>query len=375
MNVLVVGEYFSTNLGDGVICETVQKLIEKYFKKEFSINQIDILDISGEKEFSFVNTIELGKTSFKSKLLKILPSETQKKIILNHRDANICYTITFDEYDLVIFAGGQLLMEHFTLQINRILEICKDKEIPVIYNSLGFREPNSAFIEKQIVKNLTHESVKRITVRDHEHAVKTRTNKEVSYVPDNALLSGKVFDIVSSDSECIGLGIMYFKEKEALLDEFWKNIIEILEQKRIKWKFFVNGSNYDYQYAKKLAAKFGFLPSQSIERPESPKELISVIAQFGKIISFRLHSHIIAYSLQIPSIALTWDKKLEYFFDSIDHSEALFDFENTPVETILEALDNAVYGASDLEKLEEAQEKILCNMKENLLICKVGDNN
>jgi hypothetical protein len=204
MNVLVVGEYFSTNLGDGVICETVQKLIEKYFKKEFSINQIDILDISGEKEFSFVNNIELGKTSFKSKLLKILPSETQKKIILNHRDANICYTITFDEYDLVIFAGGQLLMEHFTLQINRILEICKDKEIPVIYNSLGFREPNSAFIEKQIVKNLTHESVKRITVRDHEHAVKTRTNKEVSYVPDNALLSGKVFDIVSSDSECIG---------------------------------------------------------------------------------------------------------------------------------------------------------------------------
>ena len=106
MNVLVVGEYFSTNLGDGVICETVQKLIEKYFKKEFSINQIDILDISGEKEFSFVNNIELGKTSFKSKLLKILPSETQKKIILNHRDANIFYTITFDECD---FCGRTII--------------------------------------------------------------------------------------------------------------------------------------------------------------------------------------------------------------------------------------------------------------------------
>lgn len=47
--VLLVGEIYSENLGDGVLCQCVEFLIKKYFNKEV---MIDYLDLSGRKSYN-----------------------------------------------------------------------------------------------------------------------------------------------------------------------------------------------------------------------------------------------------------------------------------------------------------------------------------
>lgn len=375
MKILVVGEYYSTNLGDGVICETVQKLINKYFKYDFDIEEVHIMDISGKNKFIFADDIELGKISFKSKILTIVPKNIRKKIILNHRNASINYLVNFEDYDLVIFAGGQLLMEHFTIQINRIIDECQSKNIPVIYNALGYKESNFRFIQKEISKNILNSSVKRISVRDHLNKINNLTEKNAIFVPDNAIFASEMYGIEKSKSDCIGLGIMYFKEKEQLLDNFWKQIVTELEFREKNWKFFVNGSDSDYQYARNLIKKFELPISKIDKRPQTPEELVHTISQFDKIISFRLHSHIIAYSLQIPSIALAWDKKLDFFFESIHHKELVFNFEKDEVRSVLEALQDLKFDSEDLSTLNRNKKKILSNMEANLSFGKGAENN
>jgi polysaccharide pyruvyl transferase WcaK-like protein len=44
---------------------------------------------------------------------------------------------------------------------------------------------------------------------------------------------------------------------------------------------------------------------------------VNLIASFGSLISYRLHSHIIACSLDIPTVAIQWDRKVPFFFEKI----------------------------------------------------------
>ena len=55
MRVLLIGECYSDNLGDSVICETVAKILAD----SFDINTIDFLDLSGRIFYNtFYNNIK-----------------------------------------------------------------------------------------------------------------------------------------------------------------------------------------------------------------------------------------------------------------------------------------------------------------------------
>ena len=75
-------------------------------------------------------------------------------------------------------------------------------------------------------------------------------------------------------------------------------------------------------------------------RPQIPKELVKIISQYNSIISFRLHSHIIAYSLEIPSIAIAWDNKVNFFFKDIGYSERCKRIDSDPEEIVLNLLES-----------------------------------
>lgn len=50
-----------------------------------------------------------------------------------------------------------------------------------------------------------------------------------------------------------------------------------------------------------------------LERPISPEKLIENISEFSSIISYRLHSQIIATSLGIPFISISWNEKINEY--------------------------------------------------------------
>ena len=148
--------------------------------------------------------------------------------------------------------------------------------------------------------------------------------------------------------------------KKTILSQliFWKKMLKKLIKQKREFKIFTNGSNTDQLFAKYLLKKMNLDEKKYlVNKPRKPEELINTINSFNQIISMRLHSLIIAYSYDIPSIAISWDKKVNAFFDKINRHKLCFNlFE---CEKIL----NAEIEAYDLEKKKEIMAKIEENLE------------
>jgi len=120
MKVLIIGEIYSENLGDGAIAEANKFLIEKYCnskaryldmsnRKDFNIYEINQNE---SNTFSILNYIKkLNKFFMRNSayssivFLTILQFKEKKKIIDNLK-------LSLEDVDLVIIGGGQLLMDN-----------------------------------------------------------------------------------------------------------------------------------------------------------------------------------------------------------------------------------------------------------------------
>lgn len=80
---------------------------------------------------------------------------------------------------------------------------------------------------------------------------------------------------------------------------------------------FCNGSEADYKMLKNIVNRKNLNKDQYLIRPKTAQDLVNIISNFDKIISFRLHSHIIASSIGIPTIGISWEKKVNQFFHNL----------------------------------------------------------
>ena len=132
-----------------------------------------------------------------------------------------------------------------------------------------------------------------------------------------------MYGIEKIQGEYIGLGVMFCENEDTKkVTDFWVQMIRLLEQKNIKWKMFCNGAIEDYNYGCHVLEQMNLNVSEYIcDYPKTPEELVRQISGFSSLISFRLHSHIIATSLDIPAVSLVWDKKVRFFYQHLKHEE------------------------------------------------------
>lgn len=115
---------------------------------------------------------------------------------------------------------------------------------------------------------------------------------------------------------------------------------------------FCNGSVDDYCFGKYVLEKMGLDARDKLcDYPKTPKELVELIARFDSLISFRLHSHIIAASLGIPAVALVWDEKLRFFYQNIGHGERCMEITDS-AEHVLNVWMQAQKEKYDTELIE-----------------------
>ena len=69
---------------------------------------------------------------------------------------------------------------------------------------------------------------------------------------------------------------------------------------------------------------------------------ISIIKQLDAIISIRLHGNILAYILNKPFLALSYDKKIDNFMQDINNDN-IIDLKNFNKEGFFEKLNNFLY--------------------------------
>lgn len=350
MNILLIGEYFSSNLGDPLLCSTVEKIIYAYFPNA----QITPLDLTGfinstdfyPLEYSF---LEKNFLKLSNKLNRFfLLSKTYKK----YKDSEDRYLRTLfhlkflleeNNFELVVFAGGSLFMDYFIPLIFIITRILKRKKIKVIFHACGTSRMDK-HDEKLLKHILNDKNVVSISVRDSYDFINGLLKHKSKLIDtyDTALNSSSFFKSNSTKSYDFGIGI--FGNEDFFL--FQKELVAQFLNSTYNWKIFTNGCKNDYKTAIKILSELGIKAADHhkflLPRPTSPEQLINDINSFNKIISFRMHSLIIACSYGVPLIGINWDKKIIEYMTKMELSDFCYSADKNLSITTLDFPDSKV---------------------------------
>ena len=361
MNILVVGECFSENLGDAVICQTVKKIInEKY--ADYNVTLFDLSGRIDYQKYYEINTKEYNlsqKFFYKSESYFEKIYTRNSCVYRNYKKDEIRHirmynsflnSVKNETFDLVVFAGGALFMDFFSIPIYVITNYFKKKKTNIIFNSVGMGNlsNDSLNIFKRIV---AFSNVKSITVRDsYDRFVKYFGNNKIFETYDIATNCNQYYLVNNEHITPYGIGIIGLKE----LKSVQKQIVEYFIEKKLNFKLFTNGANYDQNLAHEILEELGVLEIERdnyiLKRPITENELIYNINSFEKIISFRMHSLIVASAYNISSIGIVWDNKIKEFYRKLG-------FE-----------DYCIYPNELIESVGKCVEK---NMDLNLLIAQI----
>lgn len=279
--------------------------------------------------------------------------------------------ILSDDIDGVIVMGAGTLKYDIRLNFapyySLLVSVAEKREIPVYINCIGVESKYNQFDSRclEFVEALNNKAVKMITTRDDLVELnKYINNKEIvtDKISDIGTWASETYGIKKDDnSETVGFGVINperFREFGRLeiykqYEEYCIEMIEYFKANQIKWKIFNNGDVGDYKFAEKICKKLGEPIENRVVTPTNPKELVNIISGFYGIITSRLHSCIVAYSLNIPFIAISWNNKLQYFGKEIGLPKRIIGEEEFDKKIILERFNCAVEEGYDMEFKEK----------------------
>nr|WP_300902252.1 polysaccharide pyruvyl transferase family protein [uncultured Acetatifactor sp.] len=129
------------------------------------------------------------------------------------------------------------------------------------------------------------------------------------------------------------------------------------------WKIFTNGAPYDEEIVDRLLNDLGIHDKKNklvLPRAMDAESLVNNITSFEKIISFRLHSHIIAASFGIPSYGFAWDSKVREFFSKLDAPQRCKELaEKIDYECLFEDVNKDLNDIEDIKKQADLSKKDL----------------
>lgn len=365
MKIAVIGVYFASNLGDAVICDCVAK----WFRDAYPQAQVDVIDINGNTEFEVLPIVSLRTLQKRQNSLKkdywLARHGFRDKVYYwsnkNMENRMDFYGKIADRgYDFAVFAGGQLFMDWLSLDVCEFLKHFERTKTPVFFNACGVGVSVSKQIKERVQKYLNSDNVRFISTRDDVEKIGQRYLREgKKAIPtyDPALWTLETYQIERKDSEVIGLGVMYCSHiRVRKLIRFWVNVIKELEKRNIPWKMFCNGSMDDYNLGCHVLERLHLEKDKFLCLcAKKPETLIEQISGFKGVISFRLHSHIIAASLDIPAVALVWDDKLRFFYRHLHHEERCMTVRNPAIE-VVDQLEKALTEGYDRDLIEKQKE-------------------
>lgn len=381
MKIAVIGLYYATNLGDAVICDCVAK----WLCDEYPQAQIDVIDITGSTRFEEEQPVSLRILRKRQKNLRkdywLTRHGFSDKVYYwssqNVKNRECFYEQTANKrYDMAVFAGGQLFMDWLSLYICEFVKAFAKVGTPVYFNACGVGISVSNKIKEELKNCMNMDNVRFISSRDDVATISTRyleKDKTAVWTYDPALWTKETYGVsikqeaehgkCSADSGVIGLGVMHCSQIPAKkLIRFWCKVIKELERRRIPWKLFCNGAMDDYQLGCHILEKLHLNKEKYLCLcAKRPKQLAAQIAGFRGLISFRLHSHIIAASYEIPAVAILWDDKLRFFYQHLNHPERCMTV-GASAKEVVDRLEYAIeegYDAFLIEKQKKYAKDLL----------------
>jgi polysaccharide pyruvyl transferase WcaK-like protein len=213
--------------------------------------------------------------------------------------------------------------------------------------------------------------VSQITTRD---SLSLLTERNIKLVPDAAIMAYRYYDFknYNRDYRTIGINviapILYIEHGSDSIthENFNQQMTRIINELSKEYKIFLftngDGSDQKYLYKLKLAAELRDLDISYEERPTNGFELVKIIYKYSLVIEFRLHSLITAYSFNIPTIGIAWDKKLVYWGKMIE-SNNIYTLSEFPISNICNLCKELIERGIDKNKKVELEHKIMEQIK------------
>lgn len=268
--------------------------------------------------------------------------------------------------DVIFFAGGGLFglsYLNFFEYLDEITRLAEERNIPVIFSSIGMNNMDATPENEELLKTiLRRKCIKAISARENISLFKeysTGCGFTIETVCDPAVWTQYVYNMRHEKSGVIGINVVrggLFKDNKknwGMTDElkYLHKLKSLLDESDLKYKFYTNGSFLDNNTLRFFAREYS-IPLEQVVYPHTTKEVVETIAEFDAVVTFRMHSSIIAYSFQIPSVALVWNDKIPFFYQNINHPERAFDFDQWNSEIVFNQLLSTLEGEN---KEEEAQ--------------------
>jgi polysaccharide pyruvyl transferase WcaK-like protein len=359
--VIIAGEWNSANLGDEIICKTFQFLFQKNLSDRYCILRLDISmrnrNIFGRIFHYLLFRINNKMARRYSQIIRSKAVSKETRILLTRYD--VCH---------IIIPGGQMFQEYFVKSIKALMIECIKYNIPVSFNACGYGPNNKR--SKAMFKWIIEQScVNQITTRD---SLSLLTERNIVLVPDVAIMAYRYYDFknYNKDYRTIGINVIapiYYIENSndsITYENFNQQMTRIIKElnKEYKIVLFTNGDVSDQKALYKLTDELRDLDISYEERPVNGFELVKIIYKYSLVIGFRLHSLITAYSFDIPTIGIAWDKKLIYWGKMIE-SNNIYTLSEFPITNICDLSKELIEKGIDKNKKDELEHKIMEQIK------------
>lgn len=399
--ICIFGETYSENLGDGVIAESIRHIISSLLP-DAAITHHDMTGRRGWRKDQQVPP--------DAKLIPGLKRGFGLNLTGRFKTVRCFYTLLsllaakyrgdfpkLDDqaFDLAIIGGGQLIMDNelsFPTKIFLLTrELGRDTKAIAFY-SCGVGHSWSMIGRWLCSRVLKHPRVTALSVRD----MASRQNlaevfrikpDAIDVIYDPALWAAETYNIRRApDSNNVGLGVMAplrvsraikpeytAKFNAEFLTRLWIETAAALIDQGHTVALFTNGAPEDQTLAEKV---FAALPDRYrssatlISRPRIPEELVRTISGFKAIIAQRLHAHVIAYSLGIPSVGLIWGSKMEEFAALTERRRFFLDIDQLTSAHLIQALAEALTHGVDKARLAYLQNQT--RQASFHLLCRAG---
>jgi len=354
MNILLVGEMDSDNLGDRAIYVSLKHLFESL---GHSVRGWDLshyryttsADNPGmRKRATLVRLVE----SLPDYILKYVVFFTKKRAAIRRRKL---WQEEFRKYDLIVFGGGALLMDNnwsFPLALVNYSRAVRAAGRP--YVCIGCSTgTNFSFMGKRWLREFL-DGCAYIALRDpiSIQGLLLIGNYNAEVYVDSALTLAAIYEQKTTGrTGTIGLNVISLVRNsrlpKAVYDRYMSELIHFIhavgDGRAGDWKrivLFNTGEKQDFDAAEMLLARLdglsGSLRVETESPPETLEQLCKSIGGFDLVISTRMHSGILAKSFGRPLIAVGWDEKVRGFCEMVGIGDDYIGIEECRGELLVE---------------------------------------
>ena len=360
---------FSPNLGDGLIAECLENAL-RTARAELHPRSVDL---AGRKRYD----PQTGRGRRRLlRVLDVLPTVLRAKAVPSLL-ALYARTLLRPKWrrqllacDSVVIGGGALLADadqNFPVKLSAVLRLCAELKRPVAIAHVGVTPGWSEGGLARFSKALRRVRLLKVTVRDRESLGHFRSEfGSIGPDPELALDPGLLCcDTYGSPPArrttheqtriglCLTEPMILELHGQGGLDtdrysQWVRAVIERLVDQHGGVALFTNGSPEDDHFASTVFQSVRSLGGvEFVARHTQPGDLARYISGLDCVVAHRLHACIAAYSYAVPAVGLSWDKKLDRFFDVVGRGQYVVDWRGTSPGTCATLVTQALADPID----------------------------